>query len=73
MTVSGDKAARTMCPVSVTTTALVRRPLVMSMMRPLVLHSCTRRLVGAELGETIAITRLIAKMLPNPIWISSVL
>jgi hypothetical protein len=55
-----------MCLLSVKITALVLLPLVISMSKPLFLESWMARLVGAELGEAMAITRFIAKILPNP-------
>ena len=41
------------CPLSVIMTALVRRPLVMSIRAPLLRPSWIVRLVGAEVGDTI--------------------
>src|SRR5579883_1870569 len=70
--VSGVIAASTMCPSSITSTAFVRRPLVMSTVMPRFFPSWIRRLVGAEFGATIAITRLMARTFPKPTWINSV-
>ena len=65
--VSGARAARMTCPLSVKMTALVLLPLVISISEPLFLFSWMMRLVGAEFGEAMAITLFIATILLNPI------
>ena len=64
--VSGAKADRVMCPLSVKITALVLLPLVISISNPLFLPSRMVRLVGAEFGEAMAITLFMAMILLNP-------
>ena len=64
--VSGARAAKIMCPLSVKITALVLLPLVISISSPLFLPSWIVRLIGAEFGEAMAITLFITSMLLNP-------
>src|SRR5581483_7143616 len=54
--VSGVIAASMIVPLSMNTTAFVRRPLVMSIVMLLSRPSCTRRLTGAEPGAAMPTT-----------------
>ena len=55
-----------MCPLSMTTTARVRRLYVASISRPASRASCTMRLADMEVGATMATMRPVRTMSPNP-------
>ena len=69
-TASRRNAESSTTSLSMISTVRVLRPQVASISAPRSLESCTIRLIGADSGPTIAITRSADTMLPKPILTS---